>query len=68
MVKIFWNIPVATSFDTTFVTEYDCILIHLDARGSGNYGYKFMHSVYRNLGYNEARDVIAVAKHLQKQT
>ena len=46
---------------------FDCILIELDARGSGNYGYDFMYAVYKNLGHYETRDVIAVAKHMQKQ-
>lgn len=55
-------------FTEYLATNFDIIGIQFDARGSGYYGNQFLYAVYRNLGYYEARDAIAVAKQLQKKS
>ena len=55
-------------FTEHLATNFDIIGIQFDARGSGYYGNQFLYAVYRNLGFYESRDAIAVAKQLQKKS
>ncbi|XP_066921134.1 prolyl endopeptidase FAP-like, partial [Clytia hemisphaerica] len=51
-------------FNEYLCTNFDILVLQIDARGSGYYGYEFLHAVYKKLGYYEAIDAINVAKYL----
>ncbi|XP_065655419.1 prolyl endopeptidase FAP isoform X9 [Hydra vulgaris] len=53
---------------STIFPSYNIILVNFDARGSGYRGYKFLHAVYKRLGYYETIDAVNVAKYLKKQS
>lgn len=48
------------------VAEQGYIIVCVDPRGSGGHGYKFMTSVYRNLGDLETQDQWAAARYLSR--
>eukprot|EP00794_Sanderia_malayensis_P017331 gene17331-19064_t len=56
------------NWEQFLVSNYDIIVVQFDARGSGYYGDKFMHAVYRSLGTYEAKDANTVASYLGKQS
>lgn len=53
------------SFDSGYlVSNFDVIVVNLDARGSCCRGERFKHAVYKQLGKAEAEDTIAVARYI----
>ncbi|XP_022795852.1 prolyl endopeptidase FAP-like [Stylophora pistillata] len=54
-------------FETGYlVSNFDLIVVNVDARGTCCRGEKFKHEVYRHLGEYEAEDTINVAKEVAK--
>lgn len=47
-----------------YFAQKGIITVCVDGRGTGARGTKFMHSVYRNLGYYETIDQVAAARHI----
>ena len=45
-------------------SSYDVVTLLIDGRGSAYEGDKFMHSTYKQLGYIEPIDQIAVTRHV----
>ncbi|XP_032239823.2 prolyl endopeptidase FAP isoform X2 [Nematostella vectensis] len=53
------------SFNEYLVSNFDIIIVKLDARGTRNRGERFKHAVYKKLGEYEAEDTINAGKYMQ---
>ncbi|KAM7448243.1 hypothetical protein ABFA07_003655 [Porites harrisoni] len=52
-------------FETGYlVSNFDLIVVNVDARGTCCRGERFKHEVYKQIGKAEAEDTIAVARHI----